>query len=139
MQLSLFHIARHAIIFLTLGGSLAVICGASNSAMAQARRQERKGNSELAGVVLGPNDRPVANAVITYQASDGTAPHVAHSDGRGKFSITGLAADNYDVRASANGLFSEWEKNVNVKKGRTTTITLRLIYSKAPLKNKKRR
>lgn len=139
MQPRLFRIARHAIFFLTVAGSLTVFTGASHTAMAQARRHERKGNSELAGVVLGPNDKPVANAVITYQASDGTAPHVTHSDSRGRFSITGLAADNYDVRASSRGLFSEWEKNVTVKAGRTTNITLRLIYSKAPLKNKKRR
>jgi hypothetical protein len=136
-----FRIARHAILLLTVGGSLAVLCGAAHPVLAQSRRHERKGNSELAGVVLGPDDKPVAHASITYQSSDGTAPHITHTDSRGHFSITGLARDNYDLRASANGLFSEWEKNVTVGAGHavTTTITLRLIYSKAPLKNKKRR
>ncbi|MBZ5527151.1 MAG: carboxypeptidase-like regulatory domain-containing protein [Acidobacteriia bacterium] len=141
MQPRLFLIARHVILLLTAGSSLAVLCGVGNPVLAQARRHERKGDSELAGVVLGPNDKPVANATITYQSSDGSAPHITHSDSRGHFSITGLARDNYDIRASANGLFSEWEKNVTVGAGHaaTTTITLRLIYSKAPLRNKKRR
>jgi hypothetical protein len=139
MQPRFFRIARHAILLLTVGSSLAVLSGAAHPVLAQARRNQRKGNAELAGVVLGPNDKPVANATITYQSSDGTAPHITHSDSRGHFSITGLARDNYDIRASAKGLFSEWEKNVSVKATGTTTLTLRLIYSKAPLKNKKRR
>jgi len=139
MQPKLFRFARHAILLLTVGGSLAVLCGAANPVLAQSRRHERRGNAELAGVVLGPNDKPVAHASITYQSSDGTAPHITHSDSTGHFRITGLARDNYDIRASANGIYSEWEKNVSVKATGTTTITLRLIYSKAPLRNKKRR
>ena len=91
---------------------------------------QRKGSSTLTGVVLGPNDKPVARAAITYQSSDGTAPHVVRTDARGRFTIPKLVADNYDLRASANGIFSEWQKNVNVRNGETRTITLRLIYAK---------
>jgi hypothetical protein len=70
----------------------------------------QRGSSRLTGVVLGPNDKPVARAAITYQSSAGTAPHVVRTDARGRFNIPKLAADNYDLRASANGIFSEWEK-----------------------------
>jgi len=90
----------------------------------------QKGSSTLAGIVLGPNDKPVARAAITYQSSAGNAPHVVRTDARGRFTIPKLVADNYDLRASANGVFSEWEKNVNVGHGETRTITLRLIYAK---------
>src|SRR5262249_40948641 len=91
---------------------------------------QHKGSSTLAGVVLGPNDKPVARAVITYQSSAGSAPHVVRTDARGRFAIPKLAADNYDLRASANGIFSEWEKNLTLRSGETRSITLRLIYAK---------
>jgi len=91
---------------------------------------QRRGSSVLTGIVLGPNDKPVARAVITYQSSGGSAPHVVRTDAHGRFTIAKLVADNYDLRASANGIFSEWEKNVTIRHAETRTITLRLIYAK---------
>lgn len=91
---------------------------------------QRKGSSTLTGVVLGPNDKPVARAAITYQSSGGTAPHVVRTDANGRFTVSKLVADNYDLRASAKGIFSEWQKNVTIRSGQTRSVTLRLIYSK---------
>jgi len=91
---------------------------------------EKKGTSILTGIVVGPNDKPVARAAITYQSSAGSAAHVVHTDSHGRFTVTKLAADNYDLRATANGIFSEWEKNVTIHAGQTRAITLRLIYAK---------
>src|SRR5215470_7154388 len=91
---------------------------------------QHKGSSTLTGVVLGPNDKPVARAVITYQSSAGSAPHVVRTDSHGRFSVAKLPADNYDLRASANGIFSEWQKNVSIRSGETHSVTLRLIYAK---------
>jgi hypothetical protein len=91
---------------------------------------QHKGSSTLSGVVLGPNDKPVARAVITYQSSAGSAPHVVRTDAHGRFSVSKLPADNYDLRASANGIFSEWKKNVSIRSGETHTVTLHLIYAR---------
>lgn len=91
---------------------------------------EKKGTSVLSGVVIGPNDRPVARAAIMYQSSSGNAAHVVHSDDHGRFTVTKLPADNYDLRASANGIFSEWEKNVTIQPGQMRSVTLHLIYAK---------
>jgi Carboxypeptidase regulatory-like domain len=91
---------------------------------------QKRSNSTISGVVLGPDDKPVAHAGITYQSSGGNAPHALFTDAKGHFAITKLRADNYDLRASAKGVFSEWEKNVNVRPGQTKEITLRLIYAK---------
>jgi hypothetical protein len=91
---------------------------------------QSKGSGILSGLVLGPNDRPVANASVTYQSANGTAPHAVRADAHGRFTISGLKADNYDLRASAKGVFSEWEKNVMVRSGQTKSLTLRLIYAK---------
>lgn len=97
---------------------------------AAAAPQQHKGATTLAGVVLGPDDRPVPHAAVTYQSSGGNAPHAVHADAQGHFTITKLKADNYDLRASGKGVFSEWEKNITVRKGQTKNVTLRLIYAK---------
>jgi iron complex outermembrane recepter protein len=89
-----------------------------------------KGSSTLTGVVLGPDDKPVANASVSYQVSSGSAPHVVRTDGRGHFTISKLKADNYDLRASGKGVFSEWQKNITLRSGATKELTLRLIYAK---------
>ena len=91
---------------------------------------DRKGTSVLTGVVIGPNDRPVAHAAVSYQSSGGNAAHAVHTDAHGRFTISKLPADNYDLRASANGIFSEWEKNVTIHNGETRSVILHLIYAK---------
>jgi Carboxypeptidase regulatory-like domain len=88
------------------------------------------GSGVLSGVVIGPDDKPVPNAVITYQSGGGSAPHVVHADTRGRFSISKLHNDSYDLRASGNGVFSEWERNITVRSGKVKSVTLHLIYAK---------
>jgi hypothetical protein len=102
---------------------LALVCARDLAA-------QRKGAGVLSGVVLGPDDKPVAHASVTYQSSGGNAPHAVHADSQGHFTITKLRSDNYDLRASGRGVFSEWEKNVTVHSGRIKSVTLRLIYAK---------
>jgi hypothetical protein len=115
---------RRTIVFLTVS-LLALVSIRGVSAAPQS-----KGSSTLSGVVLGPDDKPVAHASVSYQSSNGSAPHVVHTDSHGHFTISKLRADNYDVRASGKGVFSEWEKNVNLRAGATKDLTLRLIYAR---------
>jgi hypothetical protein len=91
---------------------------------------QSKGSATLSGVVLGPDDKPVPHASVSYQSSGGNAPHAVYTDSRGRFTVTKLKADNYDVRASSKGIFSEWEKNITLRKGKTEYITLQLIYAR---------
>ncbi|HZC65856.1 MAG TPA: carboxypeptidase-like regulatory domain-containing protein [Candidatus Dormibacteraeota bacterium] len=91
---------------------------------------QSRGSATISGVVLGPDDRPVPHAAVTYQSSGGNAPHAVHADAHGHFTIAKLRADNYDMRASGKGVFSEWEKNITVHSGKTKNVTLRLIYAK---------
>jgi hypothetical protein len=91
---------------------------------------QSKGSSTLTGVVLGPDDKPVANASVSYQVSSGSAPHVVRTDAHGHFTISKLRADNYDLRASGKGVFSEWQKNITLRSGATKELTVRLIYAK---------
>jgi hypothetical protein len=91
---------------------------------------QHKGSSTLSGVVLGPDDKPVAHASVSYQSSGGSAPHVVRTDYSGHFAITKLKADDYDLRASGKGVFSEWEKNIPLRAGETKNLTLHLVYAK---------
>jgi hypothetical protein len=101
---------------------------AAKSVLAQAKS---KGRCPLEGVVLGPDDRPVPHASVSYQSSGGNGPHAVRTDARGRFTIKGLRADNYDIRATSRGVFSEWQKNVSLRCGETMSLTLRLIYARA--------
>ncbi|SRR6266481_3926595 len=91
---------------------------------------QHKGSSTLSGVVLGPDDKPVARASVSYQSSGGNGAHVVHTDSHGRFTITKLRADNYDLRASGKGVFSEWEKNITLRAGQTKDLTLHLVYAR---------
>jgi len=108
-------------LFLVL--AVALVTCASASAIPQQH------TSTLEGLVLGPDNKPVANASVTYQSGGGIAPHVIRTDGEGKFSVPKLRADIYDVRASAQGVYSDWKKNVNLRPGQTTTLILRLTHA----------
>jgi len=80
----------------------------------------------LTGVVLDQSGKPAVNAIVTYQSGGGDTPHAVHTDAHGHFTITKLARDNYDLRASSHGMSSSWQKNVMVRAGQEKTITLRL-------------
>lgn len=100
---------------------VALVCGGAIYASPQSRNK-----ATLSGVVLGPDGRPVANAVVTYQSGGGDTPHAVHTDAKGHFTIIKLRRDNYDLRASSHGLYSTWLKNVMVRTGQQKTLTLQL-------------
>jgi hypothetical protein len=111
------------VIMLGMGFLLAALVAQRVAAVPQG------GSGILSGAVIGPDDKPVPHAVITYQSGGGTSPHVVHADARGHFSIAKLRSDVYGLRASGKGVFSDWE-NVAVRSGKTKAVTLRLIYAK---------
>jgi hypothetical protein len=91
---------------------------------------QSRGSSTLSGVVIGPNDKPAPHASVSYQSSDGSAPHAVYADAHGRFTISQLKADSYDIRASAKGIFSDWQRNIPLRKGQVRTVELHLIYAK---------
>jgi len=115
---------KRALIFLTV--CVVALLAARG---AQAAPQSR-GSATLTGVVIGPDDKPVPHASVSYQSSDGSAPHAVHTDAHGRFTITKLRVNNYDIRASAKGIFSDWYKNISLRRGQTKSLELRLIYAK---------
>ncbi len=98
---------------------------------AQTAQAPTKNGTTLTGTVLGPDGKPVANAAVSCESSSGVAPHAVHTNSKGKFVITGLKQDSYDLRASANGANSDWHRNIPLRKGQTKEVTLRLLLTKA--------
>ncbi len=92
----------------------------------------KKNTTSLTGTVIGVNGKPVAHAAVSCESSGGIAPHAVHTDARGRFVITGLKQDSYDLRASAQGANSEWQRNIPLKRGQTKDVTLRLVISTEP-------
>lgn len=80
----------------------------------------------LEGIVLDGQGKPVADASVTIQTSDGLHPHAKRTDGNGHFEFTRWETGQYDVRAYANGMFSDWDKRIMIRSKKTTRITLRL-------------
>ena len=103
----------------------------------------KKSASTIQGVVLDANGKPVPAAAVTCQSSAGIRPRVVHTDTKGHFSVTGLKQDSYDLRATSNGAYSDWEKNVPLRASQTKQLTLRLLNGNTalsgvlPTKNKK--
>ena len=112
---------RRKLIFLLIFGMAALFAGDMN---AQTRK---KTGATITGTVLDSNGRPVANATVTCETSSGMKPRVVHADKSGKFFITGLKQESYDLRASRNGAYSDWEKNIPLGKSQSKDVTLQLL------------
>src|ERR1700690_3082576 len=97
-----------------------------------ANAQFAHGLGTLSGTVVDEQGKPVADASVTIQTSDGLRPHATHTDSSGHFEFTRFSAGQYDLRASAKGVMSEWTKRVILRPKKTTDLTLRLPSTAAP-------
>ena len=97
-----------------------------------ATAQFAHGLGTVAGKVVDEHGKPVADASVTIQTSDGLHPHATHTDANGHFEFARFDAGQYDVRAYAKGVFSEWSKRVILRPKKTTDLTLRLPSTAAP-------
>jgi Carboxypeptidase regulatory-like domain len=87
----------------------------------------------IKGIVLGADGKPVPSAAVTCQSSAGMHPRIVHTDAKGHYVLSGLKQDSYDLRATANGAYSDWEKNIPLRRGQTKEITLRLLNGNTAL------
>jgi len=88
---------------------------------------QKKTGATITGTVLDSNGRPVANASVMCETSSGLKPRAVHTDTKGKFFITGLKQESYDLRATRNGAYSDWERNIPLRKSQTKDVTLQLL------------
>jgi Carboxypeptidase regulatory-like domain len=86
-----------------------------------------KNQTIIKGTVLAADGKPAPAAAVTCQSSAGVRPRVVHTDNKGHYMISGLKQDSYDLRATSNGAYSDWEKNLPLRKGQTKEVTLHLL------------
>lgn len=124
-------------VVMKLRNKLFLLCGIMLAAsMSLPAQTSRKGSSSFVGIVLDADGKPVSGAGVTCQSSAGFRPRAVHTDARGRFHIAGLHQDNYDLRASANGAYSDWEKNIFLRTSQTREITLYLLNGNTALSGK---
>jgi hypothetical protein len=111
--------------FIIFAASLLAFLGLAQFSVST-HAQSNGGVGTIEGTVLDPQGKPVTNASVTIQTSYGTHPHATHTDAKGHFEFARWTAGQYDLRAYANGVFSEWAKREVIKAKKTTEITLRL-------------
>jgi hypothetical protein len=80
----------------------------------------------LEGIVVDAHNKPVANASVTIQTSDGLQPHATRTDAEGHFQFARWETGQYDLRAYSNGVFSDWQKRIMIHSKKPTKITLRI-------------
>jgi hypothetical protein len=85
------------------------------------------GLGTIGGQVLDLNGRPVANAHVTLQSSDGDHLQTTETNTQGRFWFPFLPEGQYSVRASDPGHVSEWRQNIWVSPGLQTDVTLHLF------------
>lgn len=100
---------------------------------AGAQTKSHSTGTTIQGMVLGADGKPVAAAAVECQSSAGMRPRVVHTDPKGHYLFTGLKQDSYDLRATSNGAYSDWEKNIPLRKGQTKEITLHLLNGNTAL------
>jgi len=108
---------------IAVAGMLA-ICFLTLTATAQQKMKIPVGTLE--GTVVDAHDKPVANASVTIQTSDGLHPHATRTDAEGHFQFARWETGQYDLRAYSNGVFSDWQKRIMIHTKKPTKITLRL-------------
>lgn len=98
-----------------------------------AQSSKQQADTVITGTVFGADGKPVPAAAVACQSSAGIRPRVVHTDAKGHYLITGLKQDNYDLRATSKGAYSDWEKNIPLRKGQTKEIVLRLLNGNTAL------
>ncbi len=86
----------------------------------------RVATGTMEGTVLDAHGRPVADATVTMQTSDGSRPFATHTDAGGHFQFARFETGQYDLQAYSHGMFSKWTKRISIHRGKKTAVTLRL-------------
>lgn len=80
----------------------------------------------ISGVVLAPDGSPQEHARVYLQPGNGRPPRTVLTDATGHFTFGKTVSGIYDVRAQANGLWSELVHNVSVKKNDEVSVKLQI-------------
>ena len=105
---------------------------ATAPAATRAQVKKDRGDAVIEGVVLAADGKPLANARVFLQPSDGLPPHVAKTGPDGHFRFENMHQGLFDLRAQFQGAESDWHRNISVKPSDDVTVTLKLKLKPAP-------
>jgi hypothetical protein len=110
---------RRSVLVLAAFTSLTLLLSLTLDA-ATARAQFARGLGTVQGTVLDAHGKPVPEASVTIQTSDGLKPHATHTDSSGHYEFVRYDAGQYDLRAYSKGQFSDWSKHIVIRPKKTT-------------------
>ncbi|MGB7751164.1 MAG: carboxypeptidase-like regulatory domain-containing protein [Candidatus Acidiferrales bacterium] len=116
---------KRSVLVLTVFTSLALLMSLTFGT-STARAQFARGLGTVQGTVLDAHGKPVAQASVTIQTSDGLKPHATHTDSSGHYEFVRYDAGQYDLRAYSKGQFSDWSKHIVIRPKKITEVTLRM-------------
>jgi iron complex outermembrane receptor protein len=105
---------------------LAAVCLISLAANASIYAQSSS-TGTISGIVLDQASKSLVSAEVVVKGENGSPAGKAVSDADGHFSVTGLAAGNYNVETSAPGFALNVRRDVNVGAGATQDISITLF------------
>jgi len=117
---------------ISFGGSFGVrilallILGTVIFSLAGAAPVRAQAPGVISGMVLAPDGSPQAHARVYLQPGNGRPPRTVLTDATGHFTFGKTVSGIYDVRAQANGLWSELIHNVSVKKNDEVNVKLQI-------------
>jgi len=101
-----------------------VLCAAVAAGAAAAARPGGLGT--IGGQVLNASGKPVADAHVTLQNTEGHHLQTADTNDQGRFWFASLPEGQYAVRATYEDRVSEWRQGVWVAPGEQTNVVLHL-------------
>jgi protocatechuate 3,4-dioxygenase beta subunit len=88
--------------------------------------------TSISGVVRSAEGKPLAKARVYLQPSDGRAPHTAQTDAEGRYKFSNLRPGLYELKAQANGAWTDLVRDVNVNANHEVTVDLKFKAPAAP-------
>ena len=88
--------------------------------------QSDSGAAAVAGTVVDPDGRGVANAPIAIRHAETGYERATATDGTGRFQASGLPVGTYEVEATASGFAPRREAGIVLRVGQTANVTLHL-------------
>lgn len=94
--------------------------------LAAASSHGQRAAGKLSGVVTASDGTPQAKARVYLQPGNGRPPRTVQTDAAGHYTFAKIRPGLYDMRAQANGHWSEIHRNVNVRANKEASVDLQL-------------
>ena len=103
-----------------------LLCSAGIALLVVTPIHAQQSRGTVSGVVQAPDGTPQAKARVFLQAGSGRAPHTTLTDADGHYRFPNLRPGLYEVKAQANGNWSELQRNINVRANQDVNVDLKL-------------